>query len=182
MGSLTNMEATRKRFILLSFSLLAAAAAAPNDSSTDSPSLVTDTTTTNSPCPDTTICEECFSNKTTTCIFVFYKEDSQSCHPSDFQPPNDGIPPRVVSSLEHCSDGGDSPVTTLSPMTTTINTSTTTSNTTTSTPITTIPTTNTTMSTSTTSSSSTTTVSTGSTTNVMPVPADNRGHFDGWSF
>merc|ERR1712183_375210 len=137
MGSLTNMEATRKRFILLSFSLLAAAAAAPNDSSTDSPSLVTDTTTTNSPCPDTTICEECFSNKTTTCIFVFYKEDSQSCHPSDFQPPNDGIPPRVVSSLEHCSDGGDSPVTTLSPMTTTINTSTTTSNTTTSTPITT---------------------------------------------
>ena len=58
------------------FSLLAAAAAAPNESSTDSPSLVADTTP-KTPCPDTTICEECFSSNTTTCIFVFYKVNSE---------------------------------------------------------------------------------------------------------
>merc|ERR1711879_355367 len=143
------MEQTFKRFILISF--LSAATAAPSGSSPDSPALVKDTTT-SSPCPDTNNCEDCFVNNTTTCIFVIYKETSQGCYSSDFQPPNDGIPPSVVSRLDQCSDGGDTPVTTLPPHpeTTTTNTSTSTS-----TP-TTPSTTNTTTTISTTTSNNTT--------------------------
>merc|ERR1712154_653399 len=176
-----NMETTLKRFILISL-LAAGAAAASLDSSTDSPSLLTNTTATdnnyattttnntntdntntNTTCPDTTSCEECFSTTNASCIFVIYKETSQDCHPSDFQPRNDPIAPQVVRTLDKCSSGGDSQITTLSPPeTTTAGTPTTTSN-------------------SDTSTSTTTTTTTPS--DVMPEPAPgSRGHFDGWSF
>merc|ERR1712154_287595 len=188
-----NMETTLKRFILISL-LAAGAAAASLDSSTDSPSLLTNTTATdnnnattttnntntdntntNTTCPDTTSCEECFSNTNASCIFVIYKETSQDCHPSDFQPRNDPIAPQVVRTLDKCSSGGDSQITTLSPPeTTTAGTPTTTSNSDTST------------STTTTTTTPTTTMITTPTTppsDVMPEPAPgSRGHFDGWSF
>merc|ERR1712038_1737797 len=154
-------------------SLLVGATAAPPGSSTASPlqlhitgTNITESTnitgntnitentniTGNTDCPVTTDCEECFSKNTTACIFVVYKENSQGCHDADFEPPNDGVQPRVISQLAQCSDGGDEPVTTLSPHTETTTTNPTTSTTSTST--------------TTTGSSSTTTSSSTSTTEV----------------
>merc|ERR1712141_346985 len=154
MGTLTNMLMLMLPTLL---SLLVGATAAPPDSSTASPlqphitgTNITENTniTGNTDCPVTTDCEECFSKNTTACIFVVYKENSQGCHGADFEPPNDGVQPRVISQLAQCSDGGDEPVTTLSPHTetTTTNpsTSTTPPTTTTTTPTSTISTTTTT--------------------------------------
>merc|ERR1711874_587657 len=170
--SFSNMEETMKRFILIS--LLAAAASI--DSSTDSPSLLTNSSdisnittnnnNTNITCAEAVSCKECFTNTTATCIFVIYEEDSQGCHPSDFQPSNDPIPPHVVKTLDQCSDGGHIPITTLPPPeTTTAGTSTTTSNSSTSTTTTTATTTTTTLTTT------TTTPTTSPPSDVKPVPA-----------